>query len=59
VFLAAASICLVGGGFLILRRQATSACSPGAACGRSPVTRATFVILSLATILTVLGFLFA
>jgi mercuric ion transport protein len=59
VFLAAASICLVGGGFLLWRRQAAAACSRGATYGRSSVTRATLVILSLATILTALGLVFA
>ena len=57
--LATASICLVGGALLLWRRQAAASCGPRAACGRSALTRATILILSLAAILTALGFVFA
>jgi len=57
--LATASVCLVGGALLLWRRQAAASCGPRAACGRSALTRATILILSLAAILTALGFVFA
>ena len=60
VLLAAAIVCLVSGGGLLLRRhQHALACAPGAACGRSVVTRLITGVLSLGAVLTVLGFLFA
>ena len=57
--LAAASTCLVGGALLLWRRRVAASCGPGAACGRSALTRARILILSLTTILTALGFMFA
>ena len=57
--LATASICLVGGALLLWRRQAAASCGPGAACGRLALRRAAILILSFATILTALGFVFA
>jgi len=57
--LAVASICLVGGALLVWRRRVAASCGPGAACGRSALTRALILILSLTTILTALGFMFA
>jgi mercuric ion transport protein len=60
VLLAAAIVCLVSGGGLLLRRhQNAFPCAPGAACGRSVVTRLITGVLSLGAVLTVLGFLFA
>jgi mercuric ion transport protein len=60
VLLAAAIVCLVSGGGLLLRRhQHALACAPGAACGRSVVMRLITGVLSLGAVLTVLGFLFA
>ena len=60
VLLAAAVVCLVsGGGLLLWRHRVALACAPGAACGRSMVTRLITGVLSLGAVLTVLGFLFA
>jgi mercuric ion transport protein len=60
VLLAAAMVCLVSGGGLLLRRhQNALACAPGAACGRSVVTRLITGVLSLWAVLTVLGLVFA
>jgi mercuric ion transport protein len=59
VLLAAAVVCLISGGLLLWRRRIALACAPGAACGRSAVTRLVTSILSLGAVLTVLGFVFA
>jgi mercuric ion transport protein len=60
VLLAAAVVCLVsGGGLLLWRHRVAIACAPGAACGRSVVTRLITGVLSLGAVLTVLGFVFA
>jgi mercuric ion transport protein len=60
VLLAAAIVCLVSGGGLLLRRhQNAISCAPGAACRRLVVTRLITGVLSLGAVLTVLGFLFA
>jgi mercuric ion transport protein len=60
VLLAAAVVCLVsGGGLLLWRHRVALACAPGAACGRSMVTRLITGVLSLGVVLTVLGFVFA
>jgi mercuric ion transport protein len=60
VLLAAAVVCLVSGGGLLLRHQRIAvACAPGAACGRSAVARLITGVLSLWAVLTVLGFVFA
>jgi mercuric ion transport protein len=58
--LAAAVVCLVGGGGMVLwGRRAAIACAPGAACGRSVVTGLIMRVLSLGVVLTVLGYVFA
>ena len=59
VLLAAAVICLISGGLLLWRHRIALACAPGAACGRSAVTRLVTSILSLGAMLAVLGFVFA
>jgi mercuric ion transport protein len=60
VLLAAAVVCLVsGGGMVLWRRRAAIACAPGATCGRSVVTGLTMGILALGVVLTVLGYVFA
>ncbi len=57
--LAAAVICLVGGGGVLLWRYRTAAaCAPGAVCGRPRPTALITGALSFGTILTVLGFVF-
>jgi mercuric ion transport protein len=59
VLLAAAVVCLVsGGGLLLWRRRVAIACAPGAVCGRSVVTGLITGVLSLGAVLTVLGFVF-
>ena len=58
--LAAAVICLVGGGGVLLwRRHAVATCAPGAVCGRPMPSALIAGALSLGAILTVLGFVFA
>jgi hypothetical protein len=60
VLLVAAVVCLVSaGGFLLRHHRIALACAPGAACGRSMVTRLITGVLSLGVVLTVLGFVFA
>jgi mercuric ion transport protein len=60
VLLVAAVVCLVSaGGFLLRHHRIALACAPGAACGRSMVTRLITGVLSLGAVLTVLGFMFA
>lgn len=60
VLLAVAVVCLVsGGGLLLWHHRQGPACAPGAACGRSMVTRLITGVLSLGAVLTVLGFVFA
>ncbi len=58
--LAAAVICLVAGGGVLLRlRRAVTTCAPGAVCGRTTPSALITGALSLGAVLTVLGFVFA
>ena len=57
--LAAAVICLVAGGGVLLWRRAVTTCAPGAVCGRPMPSALITGALSLGAILTVLGFVFA
>ena len=57
--LAAAVICLVAGGGVLLWRRAVTTCAPGAVCGRPMPSALIAGALSLGAILTVLGFVFA
>ena len=58
--LAAAVICLVAGGGVLLRhRRAATRCAPGAVCSRPTPSTLITGALSLGAILTVLGFVFA
>ena len=57
--LAAAVICLVAGGGVLLWRRAVTTCAPGAVCGRPMPSTLITGALSLGAILTVLGFVFA
>ena len=61
VLLAAAVVCLVsGGGLLLWGRRVATACAPGSACGRSAATGLiTGALTLLGAILTVFGFIFA
>jgi mercuric ion transport protein len=56
--LAIAIVCLAsGGGVLLWRHHRMAVCVPGAACGRPVITILVTGILSLGTVLVVLGFL--
>ena len=57
--LAAAVICLVAGGGVLLWRRAVTTFAPGAVCGRPMLSALIAGALSLGAILTVLGFVFA
>ena len=57
--LAAAVICLVAGGGVLLWRRAVTTCAPGAVCGRPMPSALITGALSLGAVLTVLGFVFA
>lgn len=57
--LAAAAICLVGGGALFWRSRASAACAPGAGCGRMVPTALVALAVSLGAVLTVLGLVLA
>jgi mercuric ion transport protein len=57
--LAAAVICLVAGGGVLLWRRGVTTCAPGAVCGRPMPSALIAGALSLGPILTVLGFVFA
>lgn len=56
--LLAAVICLVGAGGVFIWRRRFAACAPGLSCGR-PAAALLVCIVSLGTVLAVLGYLYA
>ena len=57
--LTAAIVCLVGGGGAFVWRRRVAACTPGVVCGSATTTALVVGVLSLGTVLVVLGFMYA
>ena len=57
--LAAASVCLAGGAFLLWRQRARAACEPGSVCARPAVRGLTATGLLLGLVLLCLGYVYA
>jgi mercuric ion transport protein len=57
--LIAAIVCLVGGVGVFVWRRRVAACTPGVACGSAATTALVVGVLSLGTVLVVLGFMYA
>lgn len=57
--LIAAIVCLVGGGAVFVWRRRVAACTAGAACSRPATTALVVGVVSLGTVLVVLGFMYA
>jgi mercuric ion transport protein len=57
--LSVAIVCLVGGGAMFIWRRRVAACTPGVVCGGAATTAFVVGVLSLGTVLAVLGFMYA
>lgn len=57
--LVTAAICLIGAGGVFVWRRRVAACIPGMSCGRPATTALLICMISLGTVLAVLGYLYA